>query len=356
MTARLALAALALATAACDPIPLGDGPRKAALRALDDDVFTPGYAEVAATAAALADVARARPVLDAGGVAALHDAWRATRVAWVRTQAHRLGPVKDELYESRIAQWPVAPAQVEALIAGAAPIDRAAIDALGADKKGLGVAEYLLFAAADDVAALAEPRRRAYLDAVLAAIADDSAALAAAWQDGYAERFVDIGGDGAPFADIKEGVDAVVNASVFLAEHVADTRLGKPLGATTGTPDPALLESPWSDHAAEDLVAAYDGLALVLDPPDPAADGAAPRLGALVGAARPAVAARVRRELAAARAAAAALPHPLADAVAARDPAVDAAWTAARALKMTYQAEVIAALGATLSLNDNDGD
>jgi len=35
---------------------------------------------------------------------------------------------------------------------------------------------------------------------------------------------------------------------------------------------------------------------------------------------------------------------------------VEAAWTAARTLKATYQTEVIAALGATLSFNDNDGD
>lgn len=353
MIGRVALvAALALA-AACDPRPLGDGSRKAVLRTLDDELLVPAYAELAGLTEALAAAARAHPSIDAAALAELQERWRAARVAWVRTQAHRLGPVTDDLYEARIAQWPIDPAQVEALVAGDAPIDRAAIDALGGNKKGLGVAEYLLFGAPDGVASLAGPRRRAYLAAVLDAIAGESAALAAAWRDGYGDRFIDIGAADAPFEDIKEAVDAVVNASVFVAEYAADTRLGKPLGAHTGTPDPSLLESPWSDHGGADLVATYDGLALVLDPPD--ADGA-PRLASIIAAARPAVAARVRRELAEARALAAAMPRPLAAAVAARDPAALAAWAAARALEMTYHSEVIAALGATLSLDDNDGD
>lgn len=359
----VALAALAV-LGGCDAIPLGDGPRKAVLRELDDAVIAPGYDEVAVRADALAAGARSRPALDDAGLEALRADWRALRVVWMRTQAHRIGPVRDDLFEGRIAQWPIDVDDIEALIAGDEPIDRAFVDGQGGNKKGMAAAEYLLFTApagGDVVAALAAPRRRAYLDAVLDALAAEAGGLAVAWRDDYGARFLAIGDDGAPFADIKEAVDAVVNASVFLAENVADGRLGKPLGATTGgDPLPALVESPWSDHGAADLLAAYDGLAQILDAPaagaaDPA-DPATGRLGALIAAQRPAVAARVRRELAAAAAAVAAMPHPLTAAVAARAPEVEAAWVAARALKTTYQTEVIAALGATLSLNDNDGD
>lgn len=328
----------------CDGIPLGDGPRKAVLRSIDEDLMVPGYADVATRAQELAVAARAQAPRDD-----LQARWRVLRVAWMRTQAHRLGPVRDDLFESRIAQWPISTEDVEVLIAGTATIDQALVDAQGGNKKGMGVAEYLLFGPGD----LAEPRRRAYLEATLDALAAEAAALAAVWRDDYGVRFVAIGEDGAPFTDIKEAMDALVNASVFLAENVADGKLGKPLGSMTGgVPQPGLVESAYSDHGAADMVAAYDGLALILDEPA----GVESRLGGLIAARRPAVAARVRNELAAARAAVEAMPHPLTDAVAASAPEVTAAWEAARALKMTYQAEVIAALGATLSFNDNDGD
>ncbi len=349
---RAALVTVLLA--ACSPIPLGDGPRKEVLRAIGDEVIVPGYADLAGRAGELATAARAAvPALDPPGLTELQARWRALRVAWMRTQAYRLGPVRDDLYEGRVAQWPVDPLAVEALIADAVPVDRALIDAQGGNKKGMAIAEYLLFAApggGDVVGALAEPRRQAYLIAVLDAIAADTAALAAAWNHGYAGRFVAVGAPGAPFATIKDGVDAVVNAQVFLAENVADGRLGKPLGSMTGgVPQPGLVESPWSDHGAADVVAAYDGLAAILE-------GDGPRLGDLIADHRPAVEQRVQAELAAARAAVLAMPRPLTDAVAQQAPAVDAAWVAARALKMTYQAEVVSALGATLSFNDNDGD
>jgi len=44
------LALVAVAGAGCDAIALGDGPRKAVLRTLDEDVMVPGYAAVAARA------------------------------------------------------------------------------------------------------------------------------------------------------------------------------------------------------------------------------------------------------------------------------------------------------------------
>lgn len=349
------LVLFALSVAACDAIPVGDGSRKAVLRAIGDEVIVPSYAEVAVRADELASAAAAvLPALDAAALEELQRRWRAVRGAWMATQAHRIGPVRDDYYEGKLAQWPVDPEEVEGFIAGDAILDTAFVSGQGGNKKGLGIAEYLLFAGAggegDPLAALADPRRQAYLAATLDVLARDAAALSAAWLDGYLERYIDVGAADAPFANIKDAIDAVINAQVFLAENVADVRLGKPLGSMTGgTPQPSLVESRWSDNGAADMLAAYDGLALIFD-------GEGPRLGDLVADARPSVAARVRDELAAARAAVEAIPHPLTAAVEQEAPETQLAWEAARALKTTYQAEVIAALGATLSLNDNDGD
>ncbi|HVK76976.1 MAG TPA: imelysin family protein [Kofleriaceae bacterium] len=356
----------AVTAAACGSNTIDYGPRRAALAAIGDQVIVPGYVELARVTGELAVAARADlPALDAARLAALQDRWRAVRAAWLRTQAHRIGPVRDDLFESRIAQWPVDQLDVEALVAGTATVDRALIDTQGANRKGLAVAEYLLFSAgtgtgaADPLAALADPRRRAYLQAVLDAIADETTALAAAWTGGYAARFANPGEPDAAFATVKEGIDAVVNANVFLAENVADTKLGAPLGAMTGgIPQIELVESPWSDHGADDVAAAYDGLRAILDGPDgaPGPEGGDPFLAALLEVSHPEIADQLRADLTGARDAVVAVSHPLIDAVAAKTAAVDAAWTTARTVKATYKTEVVAALGVTLSFNDNDGD
>jgi len=363
----LILAALA---PACTDIPIGDGPRKAVIRRVATEVVLPAHAELVARTQELRDATAALIAApDPARLAAAQQAWRAARGPWMESLAFRVGPVKDDFYQARLDQWPVDPARIAAEINGSAELTPDYIGGLGANKIGFHAAEVLLFdAAAGDPAVLAAlgdgpaaARRRAYLAAVTELLARDAAALYAAWdpaRGGFAGRIVDIGGDG-PFATVKEASDALVNESIFLAELVVDTKLGKPLGKPSGG-DPVvdLVQSAPSDGGIDDMLGNVRGLRAVYlgsRGPQGAAD-AAGGLGTLVAATSPAIDARVRAELDAAEAALSAVPRPFAGAVASRAAAVEAAWRATHELRLTLATEMVSALGATLSFNDNDGD
>ncbi len=258
-------------------------------------------------------------------------------------------------------------------LAGTEALTPAYLATLGANKRGFHAIEVLLFGAGDGDAAsvltaLADatggPRHRAYLTAASRLLADEAGALLEAWapaQGGFVERVVDLGG-ASPFATIKQSTDALVNESVFLAELIADGKLGKPMGVPSGgTPVPSLIQSRPSDGAIDDMLGNLRGLRAAWTGrragPDGTADDDAPAgLGDLVARRSTTTAARVAREPDAAEAALAAVPRPFVTALLDGAPEVEAAWTAVRELRLTLATEVIAALGATLSFNDNDGD
>jgi predicted lipoprotein len=330
------------------------------------DVILPDHVELATGAAALADAIDALvEAPDQARLDAAQAAWRAARAPWMRSLVFRVGPVKDDLYESKLDQWPVDPEAIAAEIAGAEALTPAHLASLGANKRGLHTIELLMFdPVGGDAAVLATltatPRTGEYLAAAAELVATDAARLRDAWapdDGGFVDRVIDLGG-ASPFETIKESTDALVNESVFLAELVADAKLGKPMGVPTGgDPRVELVQSLPSDGAVDDMLdnvrgvrAAWDGRPASID------DGPPVGLGALDARRSTAIAARVERELDAAEAALAAIPRPFADALLAEAPEVEAAWNAVRELRLTLATEVIAALGATLSFNDNDGD
>jgi predicted lipoprotein len=187
--------------------------------------------------------------------------------------------------------------------------------------------------------------------------------LARAWSPdggGYAEAVAAPGSANPIYPTIKSVIDAFVNQSVFLAELVADARIGKPLGlATGGTPQPALEESGPSDNSLADMAASVRGIRAVYTGSRDGADGGSDTGGgisALVAAQRPATDREVRDLLAAALAAIDAVPRPFRVSIADHGAQVQAAYDAVKELKLILGTEVLAALGATLTFNANDGD
>ena len=359
---RGATVLVALLAGSCTDIPIGDGPRKTVVRRVASDVIAPAHAELATKTVALeAAVAALLAAPGPTSLVAAQDAWRAARAPWVKSLVFRVGPVIDDSYEAKLDQWPVDEGRIQSEIAGSAALTPSHVAGLGANKRGFHALELFLFdPAGGDAAVLAAlttdtlaTRRGQYMAAVAALLTRDAGALHTAWDPAggaFEERIVDIGGDG-PFATVKDATDAVINDAIFLAELVADAKLGKPMGKMSGTPDVSLIESSPSDGALDDLRGHVLGLREVYVGASPDAG-----LSGLVAKASPAIDAHVRADLAALEGALAAIPRPFAAAVLARDTNVEAAWAAARRLRVTLSTEVIAALGATLSFNSNDGD
>jgi len=369
LRAAIAACVLALATT-CAPVPLGDGPRRQTVRALTEQVVLPTLGDVAARAAELAAAAGAlagapsQQALDA-----TQEAWRVARGPWKECDAFAFGPAMDERLAVAIDQFPVEPAKIESEIAGTAALTVDYIDTIGADRKGFHALEHLLFGAGDDLAVLAllttdaaAPRRRELLVALAQNLERKARELGSAWAPGggaYAELLATPSAANPTYTTVKAAIDAFVNESVFLAELVADTRIGKPLGLSAGgTPQPALEESGPSDNSLADMAASLRGLRAVYTGARGAdgASGSGAGIGALVAAQSPATDREVRDLIEQAIAAIEAIPRPFRAAIVDRPAEVQAAYDAVKELKRILATEVLAALGATLKFNDNDGD
>jgi uncharacterized protein len=369
---RIVIAACVLAlVTTCAPMPLGDGPRRQTVRALTEQVVLPTLGDVAARAAELETAAGAlagapsQQALDAA-----QEAWRAARAPWKECDAFAFGPAMDERLAVAIDQFPVEPTKIEAEIAGTAALTVDYIDTIGADRKGFHALEHLLFGGGDDAAVLAlfttdaaAARRRELLVALAGNLTRKVLELRRAWApDGgaYAELIATPGAANPTYATVKAAIDTFVNESVFLAELVADARIGKPLGlATGGTPQPALEESGPSDNSLDDMAASLRGLRAVYT--GARAGGGAGAIseggiGALVAAQSPATDREVRDLIEQALAAIEAIPRPFRTAIALSPAEVQAAYDAVKEVKRVLATEVLSVLGATLKFNDNDGD
>jgi predicted lipoprotein len=370
--ARRALAqaaAIGLAAAACSPEALDDTPRRTAMREVTERVALAGLDELAARTSELA--ARARSLADAptaGTLAAAHGAWRAARAPWKQSEAYGFGPAVSERLAAAIDQA-IDPAKLAAELASTTPITSAYVDSLGADRRGFHAVEALIFRAGDDAGALAAlttdpgaPRRRQLAAALAEGVARAAEALRAAWRPetgGYAAGLLEPGTGEPRYPNVKAVVDAYLNQSVFLAERIADARLGAPLGLTSGgAPRPDLEESAPSDHSGADLGSALRGIQAVYFGALAAPLDQVPisGLGAIVARRSPRLDREVRDALGRALAAAAGIPRPFGTALTASRAAVELAYSEVKELKRILGTEVLSALGATLKFNDNDGD
>lgn len=361
----IACAAAAIALfGTCAPVPIGDGPRRQLVRSLTEQVVEPTFDDVIARAAAL--TASLRVLADAPLAAELQLAqlaWRDARIPWKECDAFGFGPAADARLAAAI-DFVAEPDRIETEIAGAAPLTDAYIDNLGANRKGFHAIEYLLFRGGDNAAVLASltgaaaARRRDYLVALGGHLERTAGALRSAWFTGggaYAELVVAPGAGNATYPTIKSVIDKFVNESVFLAEFVADTRLGKPLGlATGGTPQPNLEESGESDNSLADMTGSLHGIRNIYFGARDGTPGGG--IGALVAARSPVLDREVRELLDGALAAVGAIPRPFRTAIVDHRAAVQAAYDAVKELKRVLAADVIGILGTTPGFNDNDGD
>ncbi len=319
---------------ACEPLPLGDGPRRTAIKALAREVIVPELEDFEASAHALEAAVRT------SSRAEQQAAWRTARAAWKRLEPLSLGPAADQRLAARIDQSPVDPEQIFEL-ARTATLTAENIAELGANKVGFHALEALLFAGDGSA------RQASLAGALAAVLAADATRLASAWSDEYLARFTEIGAANAAFATAGDAVDAVVNAIVSHAEKMMALRLGGPLGhASGGQVAPELAESPLADGAIDDLLANLEGLERIYRT----------ALSPLVSARSQSLDGRVLAAITALRSDLLALPRPFATALADHTAAVEATYSHAHDLWVVLGTEVVGALGAVLKFDDSDGD
>jgi putative iron-regulated protein len=308
--------------------------RDAVIAGLTDGVIIPDYQAVASAATVLAtelaDVCASPGEPAAASLTAAQDAWRATRVAWAMTRSYRFGPVMELRASSKI-DFPADAAKVTALIDGTEPLDSAAIGGLGADQRGLGAIEVVLFGEAP-----LNERSCEYLVGASGLVADTSGKVVEAWQ----AYTID---------DPKMFIDDTVNGVIFALTDVGESQLAKAGGTASGTPEMAEIDSGAARSALDDMAAVLDGVSAVLTG-GPTGVG----LNAALAGQSPDVVDRLGGSVANARSALTAIPAPLATTT--DTDAINAASQATADVLTIVRAEVASLLGVTLTLGDADGD
>lgn len=329
--------------------------RQEVIQSLAQDPALARMLELEARAAALSTaVVGLCATPDTETLAAAQAAWWSAHEPLKRLDILQFGPMVE--YPDRLRPLlddsPVNDAAVEALVAGEGTLDQAAFDTMGSATRGFPVVEYLLWAPADGVlgALGGDPRRCAVLVGAAADVATNSGRLVTAWTGGWMARLSqpEAHPDDA-YDTVQDVLDEWVNRMAFTAENIRSTKLGKPVGDSSGgEPQPDALESPFSARSLLDARDALTGVA------DVWAGGAGPGIRVLVE--DPALAERVDELLAQSAERLAAVPEPLADTITVQPEVVAWAQEALRALQVAAQVELAQALGVTVTFNDNDGD
>jgi predicted lipoprotein len=261
----------------------------------------------------------------------------------------RIGP--------KIDQWPlrVPVEDVEELLASDAAVTPAAVNQMGVNRKGLQVAEYLLFTP-DALTALADARRCEYLVSVGQELETRALELREAWDpagNDFAGELSEAGRGRTAFADLHDAFSEVVNRMGFTLENLRTEKLLKPLGTTNGAPAPDQVESRFSGRTLEDMRDNLAGIELLYfgDP-----TRSIPGLDSYLNERGRSYATQMRDDLSAIREAIDAIPEPMTEAVSSSRERIDAANDAVSNLQMLIQVDIINTLGLQVSFNDNDGD
>lgn len=353
----LASAALALA-ASCAITPIEDA-RQELLRdwggwLLDRYDQTAAAADTLETAV---EALCADPTADT--LAAARDAWNAARAPWKQAEVFAFGPYTEEPIRlgPKVDFWPARPETVRAALEGDEPIDAAF---LGAPAKGFAAIELMLWDPdVDPLTALGDdPRRCEYLASAIPDLATRVRELRDVWDpagDNFLGELTEAGERQTDYDTLQLAFGEVVNRVGYLVENVRDSKVGKPLGVTTGSAHPEGVESPFSARALDDIRDNLAGARRLL-----LGDGVE-NLGLdgyLRGRGR-FLAPLVEERFAAVEAAIVAVEEtgdPLQVAVIDDPAAVQALYDRLGELQRTVQVDVLSALSVTVGFNDADGD
>lgn len=341
--------------------------RKAMLESLGSDVVIPMYEAFADETATLVDDAKAFCNGTSGSrLEDLQDQWKAARFAWKRTEIINFGPSVEQPWRlgPKIDSWPVREDTVEANLASDQPLTFEVVRTLGASSRGLATMEYLIFDP-DGVGIALEKfenddngQRCNYTVALAEDLQVNADAMVRAWSpqgDDYLGDLLAAGEPGAPFMSIRDATNEVVNRMLFLTENIMREKLGAPLGLDSGgAPRPERVESPYSDHSIEDILANLEGLENLYRGRFESRQGIGVQLW--VRWYSPDVDWQMLTEITESRWAIEAIPPPLRHAVVNDPELVRAAYDQIRELRNAIGVDVINALAGSVTFNETDGD
>lgn len=296
---------------------------------------------------------------------AVQESWLAANLARMALLPFRIGPVDDSLLHHRMDNRPPRIAFIdEDILAGTEPITSDYLDSIGSSSVGLGVMEYLLFNPVDGNSAVLQTftsgenadRRGQLLVTLAENLHQKGSELEQIWSadgENYARAFIEADMDG---GELQGSMNMLANQMIAEVEEITGTRLGKPSGQrSNGMVRPDLVEAPYSQDSLPRIIATVEGLQAAFNGGDGLGfDDYLDFLGARYEDESLSAAINVR--FTASLDALKAIDSPLDTAVEDSPDQVNAAIESLNDLLVLLKADMVNALGITLTFSDNDGD
>ncbi len=202
-------------------------------------------------------------------------AWFTTRKYWESSEGFLWGPIDTEGFDPRLDDWPVNKVDLDNILADTSVdvSNQSVIDQLETTVKGFHTIEYLLFndgtgnedtagcgAAAPGssdcygnvLAALADPRRAAYLRGIAINVNDVAHQTLDAWLasgGNFIAQVLDAGQGSATYPSQSALLEEVIQGMIGIADEVGSGKIGDPFSNN----DPLTVESKFSGNSLTDF-------------------------------------------------------------------------------------------------------
>ena len=297
-------------------------------------------------------------------LAELQQAWKNALLAWQKASAYELGPAEQEVLRSSLNTFPTDTIQIQSNVQSGT-YNLGTADNI--DAKGFPALDYLLFGLAESNALIlnqyttdsSAANRKAYLEALVSEIKTKTDAVAQAWSPtggNYLATFISKNG-----TDIGSSTGQLVNQLNFDLEIIKNAKIGIPLGKKTlGTPMPEKVEGYYSGMSvifASEQLKALENIYLGRDLSGSEGKGFDDYLEALDAKhnGNP-LNTTIKTQFTSARQALNAVPDPLAGTILTNPAIVDKAYVEIQKLVVLLKSDMPAALGVSITYQDNDGD
>jgi predicted lipoprotein len=164
-------------------------------------------------------------------LSAIQFQWKEVITVWKRLELYNLGTVEDSFIHFEINRWPTNIDFMNTYINGREILNETFIASKGSSSKGISAIEYLLFSSQNNQNVLSEftkntnfERRLGYLLALSNNLKSKSEEISTIWTNDKV-RFLSAVENG-----INGGQSQLINAMITLIEEIIISKLGKPLG------------------------------------------------------------------------------------------------------------------------------
>ncbi len=196
------------------------------------DVITDTYEELNTKAIALKTAVNSLTIGDETALAAVKEAWKATRSPWEQSEGFLYGPVDTGGIDPAMDTWPVDVTAMNAILLSTAPITPATLEQ-NVEARGFHLIEYLVWGIDGNKPASALTAREIeYLKAAAQDLQNNTQLLYDGWKvsgGNFSRNFILAGGSSSIYTSQKDALEEIIDGLITIADEVSTGKIQVPL-------------------------------------------------------------------------------------------------------------------------------